>query len=81
MNMVRKQLQEFLAGQGIQEIPADGMFNPNLHEAVAQEDCNKGEEGRILRITRKGYQLRDRLLRPASVVVSKLPTSEEGGEA
>ena len=50
-------------------------------EAVAQEDCAKGEEGRILRASRRGYKLRDRLLRPASVVVSKLPTPTEGGDA
>lgn len=79
MDMVRRQLNDFLSAQGVEEIPATGLFDPNLHDAVAQEDCAKGEEGRILRVTRKGYKLRDRLLRPASVVVSKLPS--EGGEA
>ena len=81
MDMVRKQLNEFLSSQGVEEIPTSGNFDPNLHEAVAQEDCAKGEEGRILRVTRKGYKLRDRLLRPASVVVSKLPSPAEGGDA
>lgn len=76
MDMVRKQLNEFLAAQGVEEIKTDGPFDPNFHEAVAQEDCEKGEEGRILRVTRRGYQLRDRLLRPASVVVSKLPSNQ-----
>jgi molecular chaperone GrpE len=79
MDMVRRQLNDFLSAQGVEEIPATGMFDPNLHDAVAQEDCAKGEEGRILRVTRRGFKLRDRLLRPASVVVSKLPA--EGGEA
>lgn len=81
MDMVRKQLNEFLTSQGVEEIAATGKFDPNLHDAVAQEDCAAGEEGRILRVTRRGYKLRDRLLRPASVVVSKLPSSTEGGEA
>lgn len=81
MDMVRKQLDEFLSAQGVEEIPTDGLFDPNLHDAVSQEDCDAGEEGRILRVTRRGFKLRDRLLRPASVIVSKLPTSEEGGEA
>ena len=81
MDMVRRQLNEFLASQGVQEIPATGMFDPNLHDAVAQEDCAAGEEGRILRVTRRGFKLRDRLLRPASVVVSKLPAPAEGGAA
>jgi molecular chaperone GrpE len=80
MDMVRKQLNEFLAAQGVQEIDTSGMFDPNLHDAVAQEDCAAGDEGRILRVTRRGFKLRDRLLRPAGVVVSKLPTPapEEG---
>jgi molecular chaperone GrpE len=77
MNMVRKQLNEFLTAQGVQEIDTSGMFDPNLHDAVAQEDCAAGEEGRILRVTRRGFKLRDRLLRPAGVVVSKLPMSAE----
>ena len=83
MDMVRRQLNEFLAAQGVEEIDTSGLFDPNLHDAVAQEDCAAGEEGRILRVSRKGYKLRDRLLRPASVVVSKLPTQApaEGGEA
>jgi molecular chaperone GrpE len=81
MDMVRKQLHEFLSSQGVEEIPTTGNFDPNLHEAVAQEDCAAGEEGRILRITRRGYKLRDRLLRPAGVVVSKLPTPAAGGDA
>lgn len=79
MDMVRRQLNDFLAAQGVEEIPASGAFDPNLHDAVAQEECAAGGEGRILRVTRKGYKLRDRLLRPASVVVSKLPS--EGGQA
>jgi molecular chaperone GrpE len=80
MDMVRRQLSEFLSSQGVEEIPASGKFDPNLHDAVAQEESAAGEEGSILRVTRRGFRLRDRLLRPASVVVSKAPTPEEGGE-
>jgi molecular chaperone GrpE len=81
MDMVRHQLNEFLASQGVEEIPTNGHFDPNRHDAVAQEECAAGEEGRILRVTRRGFKLRDRLLRPASVVVSKMPTPTEGGDA
>jgi molecular chaperone GrpE len=77
MDMVRRQLSEFLASQGVEEIPTSGQFDPNLHDAVAQEECAEGEEGRILKVTRRGFRLRDRLLRPASVVVSKIPTPAE----
>ena len=77
MDMVRRQLNDFLSSQGVEEIPTDGKFDPNLHDAVAQEECAAGDEGRILKVTRRGYKLRDRLLRPASVVVSKVPTPAE----
>ena len=41
MDMVRRQLNEFLSSQGVEEIPATGMFDPNLHDAVAQEDSDR----------------------------------------
>jgi molecular chaperone GrpE len=75
MDMVRRQLNDFLGSQGVQEIPTEGQFDPNLHDAVAQEESAEGEDGRILKVTRRGFKLRDRLLRPASVVVSKVSTS------
>ena len=86
MEMVRRQLNEFLSSQGVEEIPTAGIFDPNIHDAVAEEACGAGEEGRILRVTRRGFRLRERLLRPAGVVVSKLParveeTPTEGSQA
>lgn len=69
MDMVRKQLNEFLSNLGVEEIPVTGQFNPNLHDAVSEEPSNT-PEGEIIRVTRRGYKLRDRLLRPASVVVA-----------
>jgi molecular chaperone GrpE len=74
MDMVRKQLNEFLSAQGVEEIPATGQFDPNLHDAVSQEPSDQ-PEGEIIRISRKGYKLRDRLLRPASVVVAAAQSS------
>lgn len=80
MDMVRRQLDDFLTGQGVTEIATNITFDPNLHDAVSQEEA-EGEEGRILRVSRRGFMLRERLLRPASVVVSTTPKAEEGGEA
>ncbi|BCX50102.1 nucleotide exchange factor GrpE [Haloferula helveola] len=77
MDMVRKQLNEFLSGSGVTEVPAEGLeFDPNLHEAVSQEESSEVEEGKVIRVVRRGYTLRDRLLRPASVVVSKSPEAK-----
>ena len=72
MDMVAKQLQDFLTGSGVEVVKAEGeKFDPNLHEAVAQEASAEVPEGVIVRQLRKGYKLRDRLLRPAMVMVSK----------
>lgn len=81
MDMVRRQLADFLASQGVEEIPSEGKaFDPNIHEAVTQEESSTVADGHVLRVTRRGFRLRDRLLRPASVIVSKAPASG-GGEA
>jgi molecular chaperone GrpE len=72
MTMVYKQLQDFLTNSGVENIDASGQtFDPNVHEALAQEESADVPEGKVIRQVRKGYRLRDRLLRPANVVVSK----------
>jgi molecular chaperone GrpE len=78
MDMVRRQLNDFLSAQGVTEIPAEGKtFDPNVHEAISQEDCAPDQDGKVLRVNRRGFMLRDRLLRPAVVVVGKTG-GEEG---
>jgi len=72
MEMVRKQLREFLRTHGVEDVPAEGgVFDPAHHEAVAQEHSADVPEGHVLRQLRKGYKLKDRLLRASSVTVSK----------
>src|SRR3954471_17649114 len=71
MSMVLKQLMDFLADSGLQPIDAAGQkFDPNLHEAIAHEPSDTVPEEVVLRQTRRGYRMKDRLLRPSSVVVS-----------
>src|SRR5213595_3414164 len=71
MSMVLKQLNDFLTANGLEPIDAVGkQFDPNLHEAIGHEPSDKVPEGRVIRQTRRGYRLKDRLLRPAAVVVS-----------
>ncbi len=72
MSMVGKQLGDFLAEAGVTPIDATGQtFDPNLHEAIAQEHDPKVPEGKVIRQVRKGFKLKERLLRPANVIVSK----------
>jgi molecular chaperone GrpE len=74
MDMVAKQLTDFLTSSGVEPVNGEGQpFDPNLHEAVAQEESAMVKEGVVIRQLRRGYKLRDRLLRPATVVVSKGP--------
>jgi molecular chaperone GrpE len=71
LSMVRRQLADFLRDQNVEEIPAMGKpFDPNLHEAVSQEPSDKTPEGTVFKVMRRGFKLKDRLLRPAMVVVS-----------
>ncbi|PYK04414.1 MAG: nucleotide exchange factor GrpE [Verrucomicrobia bacterium] len=77
MTLVLKQLNDFLAENGLQAIDSEGKtFDPNLHEAIVHEPSDQVPEGLVLRQTRRGYRLKDRLLRPAKVVVSSGPESK-----
>ena len=74
VNMVMQQLKSALAEAGLEEVNALGQpFDPNFHEALAQQETPEVPEGQVVHQHRKGYKLRDRLLRPASVVVAKQP--------
>ena len=74
MRLVLKQLNDFLAENGLQPIDAVSQkFDPNLHEAIAHEPSEEFPEGTVIRQTRRGYKFKDRLLRPSSVVVSSGP--------
>ena len=72
INMVYQQLKSVLNEAGLEEINAAGKpFDPNVHEAVSQKETAEIPEDHVAEQMRKGYKLRDRLLRPASVVVAR----------
>ena len=73
MVLVQKQLNDLLEENGLQPIEAEGKkFDPNLHEAIGHEPSDSPEET-VIRQARRGYRFKDRLLRPARVVVSSGP--------
>ena len=73
MVLVQKQLNDLLEENGLQAIEADGQkFDPNVHEAIGHEP-SETPEGTVIRQARRGYRFKDRLLRPARVVVSSGP--------
>ncbi len=76
LSMIGQQLKSVLADNGLEEVDAIGKpFDPNLHEAISQEETADAPEGQVIQQLRKGYKLRERLLRPASVVVAKKPAA------
>ncbi len=74
--MIHQQLKNTLAEAGLEEVNATGQkFDPMWHEAVSQLETTEAPEGHVVQQLRKGYELRDRLLRPASVIVAKQPAA------
>lgn len=72
--MIQQQLRNVLAETGLEEIDATGKrFDPTLHEAVSQQESTEVKEGNVLQQIRKGYRMKDRLLRAAAVIVAKAP--------
>jgi len=70
------QFQTALRESGVEEIDAlHKKFDPNFHEAIQQVESAEHEEGTVVQQTRKGYKFKDRLLRPASVIVSRKPAA------
>ena len=74
VEMAVRQLRDTLKNEGLDEIgidPGSGSrteFDPSLHEAV---DTRVGDEGKVLEITRRGYMLNGKVLRPAQVIVGR----------
>jgi molecular chaperone GrpE len=74
--MILQQLRSALVESGLEEVDAAGKaFDPNWHEAVSQQESADTPEGNVLQQLRKGYKLRDRLIRPATVIVAKKPAA------
>lgn len=72
--MIGSQLKAVMLEAGLEEIDATNKpFDANWHEAVSQQESAEAPEGQVLQQLRKGYKLRERLLRPATVVVAKKP--------
>lgn len=71
VDMTRKLLLDAVKRHGLEPVGAVGEeFNPELHEAIGQEENPEQEAGRILHVMQKGYRLKERLLRPAKVIVN-----------
>ena len=78
VELVLRELQGVFSRHGVEEIEAEGTtFDPSIHEAMAQAPDDTVPANTVVQVYQRGYQLRDHLIRPARVVVSK--PSVEGG--
>ncbi len=72
VELVYSQLRDMLTRRGLCEIEAHGRpFDPNRHEAVLCQPSAEHKEGTVMEVLEKGYQLEDKVVRPAKVVVSQ----------
>ncbi|RME79071.1 MAG: nucleotide exchange factor GrpE [Chloroflexi bacterium] len=69
--LVQRKLNKILEDQNVMPINTEGQFDPNFHEAISHEDSEEHEEGEIIAEVRKGYQIGNRVLRPALVRVAR----------
>jgi molecular chaperone GrpE len=77
VQMVQQQLKNALNETGLEEIDATGKpFDPNFHEAISQQESADQPEGTVLQQLRKGYKIKERLLRAATVIVAKKPAAD-----
>jgi molecular chaperone GrpE len=71
IEFIYRKLISLLEKEGIKQIIPEGeMFDPTMHEAVVQEDNPDFESGQIIEVISPGYQMGDRIIRPARVRVA-----------
>ena len=81
IRLIHRKLQLVLESIGVRPIQIEGQdFDPRYHEAISEAD---GEAGKVVAEVQRGYQLGERVIRPAMVIVGRgitpAPTSEENG--
>jgi molecular chaperone GrpE len=78
VNMTLKEILKIFEQFGIKRFESIGnTFDPNLHQAVMQEETDAFAENTVSKELQRGFMIHDRLLRPAMVVVSKKPEKQE----
>lgn len=72
IELIARKFASILESEGVKPIETDGKeFDPNMHEALTNEESDQHESGQIISVVKQGYLLGDRVLRPALVRVAK----------
>jgi molecular chaperone GrpE len=81
IDLIYSRLMDSLKKRGLKQIKAKGeRFNPLYHDAVMQLETDEHLEGIVVEEVQKGFQIRDRVLRPARVVVAKKRNASSADE-
>lgn len=71
MQMIHDQFAKVLTDSGLEQIDPQGEeFDPNCHEALMQQPSEEIPEGHVITVFMKGYKLKNKILKPAKVIVS-----------
>jgi len=74
VELLYRQVLDSFGRTGAVPIESEGKpFDPHLHEALSREETTEFEEGVVSRELRRGYMFKDKLLRPAQVIVAVPP--------
>ena len=72
ISLMFEQVRIFLEKNGVEEIGKIGEeFNPELHDAISIQEVENANSGEIISVFRKGYKIKDRIIRHAMVIVAK----------
>ena len=78
VELLYKQLFDTLGRLGVKPIEAEGKpFDPHLHEALSREETSEANEDTVVKELRRGYMYKDKLLRPAQVIVAVHPQGKD----
>jgi len=77
MQMVHDNFLQVLGKFGLEKIEAEGQpFDPEMHSALMQQPTDEVPPQTVVQVAQNGYRLKDRTIRPASVIVSTSPEAE-----
>jgi molecular chaperone GrpE len=78
VRLTRDQFLKGLQGEGVETIPDEGLFDPDLHEAVATVETDEVEPGTVVETVRRGFTWRGIVLRHSHVKVARSPEAGSG---
>ncbi len=71
IELTLEQFKKCFEKNEIKQVPCEGEFDPNIHEAIMKVDSQEVQSGQIVQTLQKGYTIKDRVLRPAMVSIAK----------